>query len=255
MGNAGTTIKGALRTAILSVPIPQSVARRGAEAMEFWNNQEGPRWGSDTHTRGAVPGWETIGPEHRELFTRFAVACGVDTSPRRILEWGAGGGANAVAFAPHAQEFIAVDVSGSILEECRQRVADVCSTPFVPVLVGVNSPHDVFNEVSGEVDLFLCLYVIELLPSKEHARRVIQHASRLLRSGGSAFVQVKYRTRSPWTRPRSWSYARQVAAMTSFDIDEFWHLSQECGLTPRLITLVPKNELDERYAYYFLTKD
>ncbi|KWX66077.1 hypothetical protein ASJ79_06780 [Mycobacterium sp. NAZ190054] len=36
-------------------------------------------------------------------------------------------------------------------------------------------------------------------------------------------------------------------------MEEFWNLAAECGLTPRLITLVPENRLDSRYAYYALT--
>jgi ubiquinone/menaquinone biosynthesis C-methylase UbiE len=245
-----------LRTVVLSVPIPQSRKRRGAEAQQYWTDEDGARWASDSHVLGHVPGWERIGPEHREMFESFAHATQVDAKPRRVMEWGAGGGANAVAFAPQAEEFVAVDVSESLLDECKKRVTQVCATPFVALLVGVNSPEDVLNLMpsGGLIDLFLCLYVIELLPSKDHARRIMQLAARLLRPGGSALVQVKYRTRSLWTRPRTWSYRRQVAAMTSFDIDEFWHLSEECGLQPRLLTLVPKNELDERYAYFFLTR-
>ena len=37
-------------------------------------------------------------------------------------------------------------------------------------------------------------------------------------------------------------------------IDEFWTAATSCGLRPELVTLVPKNDLDERYAYFLLTK-
>jgi hypothetical protein len=66
---------------------------------------------------------------------------------------------------------------------------------------------------------------------------------------------MKYHT-ADW-RPRVYKrdYARSLSTMTTFAIDEFWSLTTECGLTPRLVTLVPENHLDTRYAYYALTKD
>jgi hypothetical protein len=43
--------------------------------------------------------------------------------------------------------------------------------------------------------------------------------------------------------------------MTTYPIDAFWQLATKCGLTPQMVRLVPENELDERYAYFFLTKE
>lgn len=244
-----------LREFVLSVPIPQSRARRAGGAQQYWNDVASDHWGSNSHVKGEVPGWEGIGLSHREMFECFARAAGIDPHPRRVLEWGAGGGANAVAFAPSAEEFLAVDVSRAVLEECRRQVAAVTDTPCRTIVVEVDAPEEMVGVVENPVDLFLCLYVIELLPSREHAARVMRVAARLLRPGGSALVQVKYRTTSPFTRSRTWSYSRQIAAMTSFAIHDFWELSASWGFTPRFLTLVPRNELDERYAYFFLTRD
>ena len=241
---------------LLSVPLPQSPRRRASDAAEYWTAGSGDdqQWRADSHVRGGVPDWDLIGPEHLAYFLDFVRALQGDPRPARILEWGAGGGANAVAFAPLAQEFIAVDVSQAALVECRARVAETCSTTFTPVLVPVERPESARELVDGDVDLFLCFYVMELLPSKQHARRVIETAAALLRPGGLAVVQVKYRTRSPLTRSRTWAYRRGVASMTSFGLDEFWTLCAEHGLTPHSVRLVPRNRLDERYAYYFLVR-
>ncbi|WP_410609499.1 hypothetical protein [Amycolatopsis sp. lyj-109] len=43
--------------------------------------------------------------------------------------------------------------------------------------------------------------------------------------------------------------------MTTYPIDEFWQLSQRCGFVPKAVHLVPRNELDERYAYFFLARE
>jgi hypothetical protein len=37
--------------------------------------------------------------------------------------------------------------------------------------------------------------------------------------------------------------------MTTYPIAAFWKLAAACGLRPEAIQLVPKNELDVRYAY------
>ena len=242
---------------LLAVPVPQSPSRRAAHAAAYWDSapeEDGQRWRADSHAKGAVPGWELIGPEHHAYFLDFARAVEADPRPARVLEWGAGGGANAVAFAPQAEEFIAVEVSPAALDECRRQVAAVCDTTFTPVLVPVDRPEAATEVLPGVVDLFLCFYVIELLPSQQHARRVMQTAATLLRPGGLAVVQAKYQTLSPLTRSRTWAYRRGVASMTSFPIDAFWSMAAECGFTPHSVRLVPRNQLDERYAYYFLVR-
>jgi SAM-dependent methyltransferase len=122
------------------------------------------------------------------------------------------------------------------------------------VLVPVDRPEAASELVGGQVDLFLCFYVFELLPSQEHARRVLEEAARLLRPGGLAVIQVKYQTRSPLTRSRTWAYRRGLASMTTFPIDVFWSLAEDCGFVPHSIRLVPRNHLDARYAYYCLVR-
>jgi SAM-dependent methyltransferase len=241
---------------LLAVPLPQSPRRRAADSAAYWSDTAalGEQWRADSHTRGAVPGWELIGTEHLAYFQDFVRAVQGEPRPARVLEWGAGGGANAVAFAPAAQEFIAVEVSPAALTECRERVVEVCETVFTPVLVPVDSPESAREQIDGQIDLFLCFYVMELLPSRQHARRVLETAAGLLRTGGLAVVQVKYRTRSPLTWSRTWAYRRGVASMTSFGIDEFWTLCAASGLTPHSVRLVPRNRLDSRYAYYFLIR-
>ncbi len=240
---------------VLTVPIPQTPARRAADSAAYWAASGTDLWRSDSHVKGSVTGWDLIGREHLSQFLDFARAVEGDPRPARVLEWGAGGGANAVVFAPDAQEFIAVDVSQAVLEECRRQVAAVCDTTFTPVLVPVDRPEVASELIAGQVDLFLCFYVIELLPSRQHARRVMKQAARLLRPGGLAVVQVKYQTLSPFTRSRTWAYRRgEVASMTSFPIEAFWSMAAECGFTPHSIRLIPRNHLDERYAYYFLVR-
>lgn len=42
--------------------------------------------------------------------------------------------------------------------------------------------------------------------------------------------------------------------MTTYRIDAFWEAMNTIGLTPEVMTLVPRNDLDEHYAYLLLSK-
>lgn len=67
-------------------------------------------------------------------------------------------------------------------------------------------------------------------------------------------IQIKYDEGRFWTRPRRRAYRSGLADMTTYPISEFWQLAVTCGLRPESVELVPKNELDERYAYFLLSR-
>ncbi|WP_017985561.1 methyltransferase domain-containing protein [Amycolatopsis methanolica] len=102
--------------------------------------------------------------------------------------------------------------------------------------------------------MFLCLYVFEVLPTPEYGERILRLAHRMLAPGGLALIQIKYDEGRWLTRPRRRSYRTGPAQMTTYAIPEFWKLAARVGLRPEAIELVPENELDERYAYFFLTR-
>ena len=72
--------------------------------------------------------WRRVGTEHLEIVRTAARACGWTWSSPRVVDWGCGGGANAVAVAPHAGELVLVDLSARTLEECARQVAARSST-------------------------------------------------------------------------------------------------------------------------------
>ncbi len=105
-------------------------------------------------------------------------------------------------------------------------------------------------------DLFLCTYVMELVPTPEYGKRIVDIAFKLLRPGGLAMIQIKYSTASAATQPRRWGYRHNAANMTTYPIDGFWELAQAAGFEPLALTLQPRQELigDERYAYDMLKR-
>lgn len=95
---------------------------------------------------------------------------------------------------------------------------------------------------------------VELIPTPEYGERLLRIAHRMLRPGGVALIQIKYSNGRWATRPRRRSYRSGVAEMTTYRIDEFWQLAQTCGFVAETVELVPRNELDERYAYFLLRR-
>lgn len=225
-----------------------------AEAAEYWTGSAEPAWAGNSHWRTGIPGqWEQVGRDHLALFDKLARVLDTPPSFGTVLEWGSGGGANAVAFAPRARRFVAVDVAQESLDECREHTLAACEVDFVPLLVEVENPEAAIPAVgSATCDVFLCLYVVELLPSPEYATRILRIARTLLAQGGVAFIQVKYRDSDGRTAPRR-NYARNLASQTIFPIDRFWKVAAEAGFRPEALHLVPENELDRNYAYFLLS--
>ena len=256
MGGMGRELL--LRT-LASAGLTHSEARISAQAQRYWNETDVARWKADSHWHDAtVFGdgdlWARLGRRHLELVERGARKVEFTRPWRRIVEWGCGGGANAVHFAPRAEEFVGVDISAESLTECGRQVAAHCDTPYRPVLIEVAEAERAVAEIGGECDIFLCCYVFELIPTPEYGERLLRIARDLLAPGGLALIQVKYDDGRFRSRPRRRSYRSGVAGMTTYPIDEFWQLAERCGLRPESVELVPRNELDSRYAYFLLSK-
>ena len=121
--------------------------------------------------------------------------------------------------------------------------------------IDVTDPEDAIRQVAGTCDIFLCFYVFELIPTPEYGERVLRIARELLAPGGLALIQVKYDDGRLLTKPRRRFRRSAVAALTTYPIPSFWKLAANCGFKPEMIHLVPRNELDERYAYFLMTKE
>jgi len=237
----------------------QSERTISRDAAEYWAACREEHWKADSHWRDAAVFagtslWQQIGADHLEMFHRGARMLQFDRPWQRIVEWGCGGGANAVQFAPHAGEYIGVDVAPASLDECAKQVGGCCDTPFKPVRIEVDHPESALDLIDGSCEIFLSFYVFELIPTPEYGARLLRIARDLLVPGGLALIQIKYDDGRWRSRPRRRSYKTGVAGMTTYRIPEFWELAKKCGLTPESIELVPENELDKRYAYFLLSK-
>jgi len=240
------------------VGFAHSPARLQRDAARYWASDD-EHWRDDSHWRGgskfAGTGlWEAMGQEHLRLYQRLRAASAVDPAPPgQIVDWGCGGGANAVAFAPLGEGLTGVDLSAESVAECEKQVIEAAQVPFTGVVASVARPEDAIRDIPRPCGLFVCLYVLELVPDQAYGLRLMRIAHDLLVPGGQAFVQVKYATNSWRTMTRRRDYRRAVAGCT-YRIEEFWAAMTAVGFSPEAVTLVPRNDLDERYAYFLLSK-
>jgi ubiquinone/menaquinone biosynthesis C-methylase UbiE len=200
--------------------------------------------------------WLALGLQHLDMYKQFAHLTNFNDSLDRIIEWGCGGGANAVHFAKITQEYYGVDISNDNLDECKKQLLTEGLENFQPILIEASKPELVSNMIAETCDLFLSTYVFELLPSQEYGIKILKIAYQLLKTNGMALIQIKYSTGLSNTKSKKWNYNRNMTSMTTYPIEYFWALAEECGFKPQAIKLIPKQPLveDKRYAYFCLLK-
>jgi SAM-dependent methyltransferase len=230
------------------------------DSQSFWNDQASRNYGQDSHWRGGgifsdESKWLELGKEHVRYFESCTRLVSVRQPMTRVVEWGCGGGMNAIHFAPLAAQFCGIDISHASLEECAKQMKLAGLDNFLPMLIDAAHPEAALALVPGPSDLFLCTFVFEVLPSPEYGYRLLRIAKDLLAPGGLAIVQVKY-TDGWQTHSRRWNYAKNLAWHATYRIEEFWQKTEECGFIPKMVSLVPKQTLinDRNYAYFLLQK-
>lgn len=242
------------------MPIRQSDRGLARDAQAYWGDVNQRAFHSNSHWKGekgiSEDIWSELGEVHIKLLRDHLKIRGESLPVNRVIEWGCGGGANAVHFAPVAGTFVGVDISEASLKECKDVLQSINQNNFLPLLADISDPEAVAETLLGTCDVFICTYVFELLPSQAYGQRILDIAYKVLRAGGVAILQIKYETADRRTRSRNWGYRRNLANMTTYSIDDFWLRAEAANFIPRSISLRPKDDLvhDERYAYFVLDK-
>lgn len=109
----GKTVEGLAQRTLATVGAAHSQARLATDAQAYWQSPHSAGWPARSHWQSGLDDglWSRMGAEHLAMFHRGALASGFDRPWKRVVDWGCGGGANAVHFAPYADELVGVDVS------------------------------------------------------------------------------------------------------------------------------------------------
>jgi SAM-dependent methyltransferase len=219
----------------------QSAVRPWVQDMSHWRGQG--RWADDGE-------WKNVGAKHVELYRQLCVLSGRETPVRSMLEWGPGGGANAVAFAQQVARFYGVDISPANLRECARQLEAIAYKTFRPIEIDASTPEQCLESIDAPVDFVLCTAVFQHFPGNTYGERVMRVFHRALADDGIALVQTRYDDGSEALRCKSSDYAKNVVAFTSYRVEEFWRVAVEAGFEPISVVLCP----EQCYAFYMLKK-
>ncbi len=173
--------------------------------------------------------WRSIGEKHVQLARHLLHLAERDTPINRVVEWGPGGGSNAVAFAPTVKHFIGIDISRPNLNECASRLAEIGFDAFLPVCIDPADLDSVVKRVTAPCDLFLSTAAFQHFPSKDYGARVMKIAAILLAPNGVALVQIRYDDGNPAYRSKRRDYKRNAISFTSYRIESSGRLRRVPG--------------------------
>jgi len=232
--------------------IPQSASRISREAVNLWSNSnqvkdlshwlgEG-RWSDEQ-------AWNRIGQNNFERFEKLALLANSTRPIRSMIEWGPGGGANAVQFCSEVKTFYGIDISEANLAESQRHMENCGFDGFQAILIEAEKPEQCLRLVESPVDFFLSTSVYQHFPSKEYGVRITKLAYELLSDEGVALIQIRYDDGSDKFKPKRRDYHKNAITFTSYHLDEFWEIALDIGFKPLCISLDSSN-----YAYYFMRK-
>lgn len=244
------------------INIAESEEKLAHDNHNYWNRDySNPILAQDAHwiNNGKFEDhqvWLSLGKEHLKLLYDFSSLLNINFPVKQIVEWGCGGGANAVHFAPLTEKFIGIDITSESLTECERQLLNIGLNNFFPIKINASLPEAVLNSNVKDADLFICTYVYELFPSSEYGMNILKLANSMLKKGGIAFVHIRYNDGRESLKSKKWGYNVHPYIMTTYTLEEFWERSKECGFEPICIYMKPYQPLvnDKYYAYYFLKK-
>jgi hypothetical protein len=116
--------RGKMRQAELTVRrvarLNESETKLITESQRYWNDPSNRGVQQNSHWRGVGifaddAGWLALGREHLRIYEEFSRIIGVKQPPKRVVEWGCGGGMNAVHFGRGVDAYYGVDISSASL--------------------------------------------------------------------------------------------------------------------------------------------
>jgi predicted O-methyltransferase YrrM len=228
------------------------------DAQTLWaSSVDQPLLQDMSHWRGVgrwvdEQAWRSLGEHNLRIYRRLCALA--DTQPitqGSMLEWGPGGGANALCFARLFAQMFAVDIAPANLRECGRQLEAVGYDGYVPLPIAATEPESVLHTVGPRsIDFFLATAVYQHFPSEDYGRRVTEIAAQLLRPGSLALIQTRFDDGSALMRSKIRDYARDFVTFTSYGLETFARISVNAGFEPLHLML----DHPRRYAFYLLRR-
>ncbi len=188
--------------------------------------------------------WDKIGLDNLERLETLKLLSG-KPEIENMLEWGVGGGANAVKFSKEI-DFYGVDISKDSISECGRQLESIHHRNFNSQLIQIQIENpEVVSELIPSVDFFLCTSVFQHFPSPEYGAKIAGIAHNILKDDGIALIQIKYGEHQNY-----FDYSGNFAIFTLYPLPVFWALMEQIGFTVLAMTL----DIKTFYAYYYLKK-
>lgn len=231
---------------------------RLADASLFWQRDKK----DDLHYEKSLShhigarNWEedkfyAYGEKHVALFqsARRFISPNENERTQKVVEWGPGGGANALAFLKHfGGEYIGIDISKENLDEAARICNDTTCGSFTKCHIDIQNPEAVLEFIQPKsVDLFISTAVFPHLPDKEYAKKVIEIAAVLLKPNAVCMLHV---LNSDEIKSTYGDYNKDVHRNTVFTYEETVALISEVGL----VNVLCVRDSIATYSYYVATK-
>jgi hypothetical protein len=236
---------------------PEEEEQIARDAGELWSASQTDATVKDwSHWKGEgrwaeEDSWYGIGRRHYAMYKQLLALAGRERSGKSLVEWGPGGGSNAIAYLKNGFETcFGVDISPANLEECARQLEAHDQTGFQPILIDPEEPEECRMQLPRKVDFFLSTAVYQHFPSKDYGLRITRLAHKLLADDGLALIQTRYDDLSGRYRPKNRDYRKNVITFTSYAIEEFWAEAEKASFSPLGLVLNP----EVNYAYYYLKK-
>jgi len=181
--------------------------------------------------------WGLFGGLARNMVDQLMHATG-EPEPERVVEWGVGGGANAVKF-PKAT-YYGVDIAPLTVAEAERQYSKAGGRDFRSCPILIDNPESVGV---SDCDLFLSTYVFQHFPDKEYGARVLRVAFDMLRPGGLLVVQIRTSTQAPPDRP----YRDNFTHTATWSETAFAQLLVACGFD---VLITRPVERPKDYIYF-----
>lgn len=158
----------------------------------------------------------------REILTDMTNICqGKDPKQMKVLEIGCGSGRITRALAELFGEVYAVDISGEMIRQAKESLADM---PNAHVFQNNGSDLSVLGDI--RVDFAFSYIVFQHIPSREVIRNYVGGVHRLLRPGGLFKFQVQGSCGPDVPSDDTW-------LGVGFSDSDAVAMAEECGFEPR----------------------